>query len=433
MNPLAKFLMGFLLICSPAFAEQPVRIATWNVLDVGEPGSQGYEAAYDVLARIGANIVAVQEVASDSDATYLVNLAVDLGYPNVTVAPGGPFGSDRTAIMADFPMQPGVSWTSAALSGDPAANDITRYILEAEVDVSGAGDWLSVIVTHWKSGSTNTDEYRRAIESTRISQVVHNIENEAQPYIVLGDVNQDIRDGALTPNIFTSIPADLPASFVTGADIQDLLINAGLRNDPFAPITSGATMLDAKQVDGNYATRPESGRRLDYMFVNDRMTVQGTQVYECADEGISGSLPLEGEPLPATTCPLASDHLPVFADLDVASDLLPTITINDVTKKEGHQRRTPFTFAVTLSAPRTEIVSVKYATANDSAIAGSDYVAKGPTLLTFSPGQTVKKVTITVKGDRTMEANETFFVELSTPTGATLADAKGQGTILNDD
>lgn len=83
------------LLNSAALADQAIRIATWNVLTVGEPGTDQYEAAYAVLARLGADVVAVQQVASAADATYVVQLAVDLGYPQVTVAPAGPFGTSN--------------------------------------------------------------------------------------------------------------------------------------------------------------------------------------------------------------------------------------------------------------------------------------------------------------------------------------------------
>jgi len=42
-------------------------------------------------------------------------------------------------------------------------------------------------------------------------------------------------------------------------------------------------------------------------------------------------------------------------------------------------------------------------------------------------------VTVNVTGDTTQEANETFFVNLSAPSGATLFDGKGRGTLRNDD
>ncbi|MBK8638788.1 MAG: hypothetical protein IPN92_11090 [Chromatiaceae bacterium] len=53
--------------------------------------------------------------------------------------------------------------------------------------------------------------------------------------------------------------------------------------------------------------------------------------------------------------------------------------------------------------------------------------------MTFAPGQPTKTLTIGVKGDTTREGNEVFFVNLKQATGANLADAQGQGTILNDD
>jgi len=86
-----------------------------------------------------------------------------------------------------------------------------------------------------------------------------------------------------------------------------------------------------------------------------------------------------------------------------------------------------------LSPASTGTVKVKYATANGTARAGSDYTALPATLLTFSPGQTSKQVTVNVSGDTTPEANETFFVNLSAAKGATLFDGRGKGTIINDD
>jgi hypothetical protein len=76
---------------------------------------------------------------------------------------------------------------------------------------------------------------------------------------------------------------------------------------------------------------------------------------------------------------------------------------------------------------------VRYATANGTATtAGNDYVATTGTL-TFLAGQTSKLVSVLVRGDRTMEANETFFVNLSNATNALILDAQAVGTIRNDD
>jgi len=87
---------------------------------------------------------------------------------------------------------------------------------------------------------------------------------------------------------------------------------------------------------------------------------------------------------------------------------------------------------VTLSAVSSQSVTVNFATANNTATAGSDYVATSGTL-TFNPGDTTKPITVVVNGDTTVEPNETFFVNLSNAVNATIADGQGVGTILNDD
>src|SRR5262249_14752171 len=91
-----------------------------------------------------------------------------------------------------------------------------------------------------------------------------------------------------------------------------------------------------------------------------------------------------------------------------------------------------FTFTVHLSAASGKTVTVTYATADGSAVAGSDYVAAGSTL-SFAPGETSKVIPVTVNGDATFESDETFTVALATPSNATIATGTGTGIIQNDD
>jgi hypothetical protein len=89
-------------------------------------------------------------------------------------------------------------------------------------------------------------------------------------------------------------------------------------------------------------------------------------------------------------------------------------------------------FTVRLSAASSGIVQVSYATADDSALAGSDYTARSG-VLSFNPGQLTKTLSVPVRGDRVAETDQRFFVNLTNPSNATLADAQGAGTIVNDD
>ena len=109
----------------------------------------------------------------------------------------------------------------------------------------------------------------------------------------------------------------------------------------------------------------------------------------------------------------------------------PTLSIASVAALENAGA---FVFTVSLSATSTSQVSVKFATANGTATSGrtGDYTATSGTL-TFMPGETTKTIAVAVRNDSTVEADETFFVNLSGASGAGIAVGRGTGTILNDD
>lgn len=92
-------------------------------------------------------------------------------------------------------------------------------------------------------------------------------------------------------------------------------------------------------------------------------------------------------------------------------------------------------FTVALSAAATETVRVTFATADSTAIAGLDYVARSGTL-TFLPGVTELRINIAVLGDTIYEGTESFHLSLSAPTGPALLDldaASGSGRIDDND
>ena len=93
---------------------------------------------------------------------------------------------------------------------------------------------------------------------------------------------------------------------------------------------------------------------------------------------------------------------------------------------------TSATFSVTLSAASSTPVTVNYSTLGNTATSGTDFTTTSGTL-TFAPGETSKVVTIAVTRDILVESNESFFVDLSNASGATISDARGLGTITNDD
>jgi aryl-phospho-beta-D-glucosidase BglC (GH1 family) len=90
------------------------------------------------------------------------------------------------------------------------------------------------------------------------------------------------------------------------------------------------------------------------------------------------------------------------------------------------------TFTVTLSRPSSQAVTVAFATVDGTVKQGQDYTPVSGTL-TFAPGETQKTIAVPLLGDTIAEPNETFFVRLSNPTGASVSDGEGMGTVVDDD
>src|SRR5262245_18620704 len=115
-----------------------------------------------------------------------------------------------------------------------------------------------------------------------------------------------------------------------------------------------------------------------------------------------------------------------------------TLSINDVSATEGNTGHKDFVFTVTLTEPSAQTVTVEYATAEGTAQDNSDFQRmpngnQSNPVLTFLPGEISKTLAVRVKGDLNPEPDEFFFVNLSNPSNATIADGQGVGTILNDD
>jgi hypothetical protein len=115
-------------------------------------------------------------------------------------------------------------------------------------------------------------------------------------------------------------------------------------------------------------------------------------------------------------------------------DVPPVVTVSDGSIVEGDSGASSVIFQLSLSAPSGLPVSIQYATADGSALAGSDFTTPiNGAEITFVPGETSKTIAIEVSGDTTIETHEVFALLLSNPTSATLSATRATGTILNDD
>jgi hypothetical protein len=117
----------------------------------------------------------------------------------------------------------------------------------------------------------------------------------------------------------------------------------------------------------------------------------------------------------------------------------PSLSINDVSINEGDSPPPPAPpnlfaarFTISLSAPSQQDVQVTISTQADTAQADVDFGA-GSIVITIAHGQTSQTLDVYVRGDSLAEGTEQFFLNLSNPVNATIADGQGVCTIIDDD
>lgn len=112
-----------------------------------------------------------------------------------------------------------------------------------------------------------------------------------------------------------------------------------------------------------------------------------------------------------------------------------SISVADAVKPEGNAETTPFTFTVARSGSLTGTSTVNWSVSGGSGLNATDFGGALPSgNLTFSPGIATQTITVYVRGDTTIEANEDFAVSLSRASrGTSITNSSATGTILNDD
>ena len=124
--------------------------------------------------------------------------------------------------------------------------------------------------------------------------------------------------------------------------------------------------------------------------------------------------------------------LGIFADTGWSVGAPPDLSIGSARVVEGNYGTRGVRFTVSLSEPAGRAVTFSYRTVDGTALAATDYQARIGTA-TINAGSLSRTVTITVRGDKTVEANEKFKVVISNPQGANLGINAGTGRIDNDD
>ena len=244
-------------------------------------------------------------------------------------------------------------------------------------------------------------------------------------------------DSRMSYHAFLLTPVEAGTPVVSIGDTSVTEGHTGTRSASFTATLSAAS---SQPITVSYGTANGSALAgSDYQSASGSVTFDPGQTSKIISVLVNGDRTGELNETFTVTVGVASGNA-VLGDAQATGTIAddePRVGINSVTKNEGHSGTTQFVFTVSLSAASDAAVSLNFATANGSAKSPDDYEAKSGSL-TFAPGQTSKTVAVVVKGDRTREAQEVFYLNLSAATGALIPQSwgvniNGTGVIVNDD
>lgn len=345
------------------------------------------------------------------------NLSID----DVAVAEGnsGTTTATFTVSLSAAAQGADVSFDIATADGTAttANNDYVAKSLTNQIIPAGQTTYSFTVTVN---GDTNVEPDEAF--SVNVSNVVGanvidgtgtgTISNDDLPTLSIDDVNVLEGDsGPTTANFTVSLSAPAPAGGVSfTVNTADGTTNPATAGSDYVAIVNGSGNISA----GNSSTTVS-------VTVNGDTTDEPNETFFVNLSNPSNATIADGQGLGT----IQNDDSP------------PTLSVTDVSQAEGNSLTTTFTFTVQLSAPaKAGGVSFTANTADGTtnpANAGSDYVPVVNANGSIPQGSSSTTVTVTVNGDTTFEADETFFVNLTSVTGATVVDAQGLGTITNDD
>ncbi|MBL0027668.1 MAG: lamin tail domain-containing protein [Rhodanobacteraceae bacterium] len=348
------------------------------------------DSALPTLTIVGGNSVAEGNGACTSNLAFTVNSTQAAGPGGLTVHYTVGAGGD-TADGSDVTLGAGTA-TIAAAANATTVNAIVNcdFAVESNESVTvtiNADAAYTVGAPASATGTITNDDVNLSLSIAPVSQAEGNAGNTMS---FTASLNQAVPTG-YGPVAFTLATAD--GSATAGSDYVAL--------NEVKSIAEGASSATF------------------VVTINGDTTVEADETFNVNISAGSGqNTTFPGNPAAVGT---------------IQNDDQPSLSINDVALSEGNSGTTAFVFTVSMNvAPSSGSVTVDYATANGSASAGTDFTAASGSL-SFDAANLTRTITVNVTGETAVEQDESFFVNLSNPAGATIADGQGLGTIVDDD
>ncbi len=388
-----------------------------------------------------AQLVTVQVTGNqfvEPNETFFVDLFNPLNATIGRITGVGTIVDDEPIIsISDITVQEGSTGTTSAvftvtLNKPTLTEDVVVSFNTADGTATQPGDYTS-------AGNMLTISAGETTGKITVQVVADTLPESSETFdLVLSSPSNTAKLAA--DNIATAtILDDEPRITISDATVnpegntgtRDAVFTVLLSNSSTAPVTVVFTTADGTAVDENSPPR------------NDYLSTTGTLTFAPGETAKPVTVRVVGDTLNELNetffVNLSSETSSLIVDGQglgtiVDDDPQPFISISNVALAEGHSGATNFVFDVELTAESGQQITVAYTTVGNSATSGVDFTPTGGTL-TFAAGQTVQTITVAVTGDTLGEADETFFVDLSSSVNAQLpvTPLRGTGTILDDE
>ncbi len=321
-----------------------------------------------------------------------------------------------------------VNYAVTSVGASPAtANDFVGNVLPSGSVTFAAGQATRVITIPVRGDTTveSNETFRVTLSSasggatitTAVANGVIRNDDTALPTtlaIAATSANKNEGNSGSTPFTFTVTRS----GNISGATT----VNYAVTGVGASPATANDFVLNAFP-SGTVTFAAGQATRVITIPVRGDTTVESNETFRVTLSGASGG---------ATITTAAANG--VIRNDDTSLAIAPT----SANKNEGNSGAIDFTFTVTRSGLLTRTTTVDYAVTGIGAnpASANDFIGNVlPTgTVTFAPGETTKVISIPVRGDVTVEANEGFRVRLLNPSlGASITTAVASGLIRNDD
>ena len=376
-------------------------------------------------------VVVLGDLVNEFDETYRLDLSTPVN-ATLEVSQGWAtiLDNDREPMISvsSDPVLEGDSGTTSLLFkfilAHASAREVSLTYRTADETAANGVDYVGVSGTLAFSPGTTSQSLPVTVLGDRV------YEADESFVLLLSNASYGVLE---TNRIRGVILNDDPLPELTISDAQLFEGNSGTTNAVFTvrlTRTSSQTVgVDFQTVDGN-ATASDH----DYVPQSGRLTFPPGTTTQTISLGVLGDLVNEADETFSISLGNPSNALikDGLGQATIWNDDGATLRVGDISVVEGNSGTVDANFLVTLSIPSADPVFVDYATSDETAQEGYDYVAKRGQI-SFPPGSTNQTITILVKGDTLDEPNETFRLTLSNPIKAMLGTSQAICTIIDDD